>query len=127
VPYACGSGAAYLAALGSMNQEPSRVLRIAIYLGMLCPFFVLGIYVGDLLERYFQAQTSTTFFVIFSLVIASFFTGYAVEKPLLWKHFFDSEPDEIQWIGSRSSILIGTAPPPISLGLVIGMLIKILQ
>jgi hypothetical protein len=109
-----------------MNQAPSRIVRTAIYLGVLCPFFALGIYVGNLLESHFQAHTGTTFFVIFSFVIASFFIGYAVEQPFLWKRFFDSKPDEIRWIGSRSSILIGTAPPPISAGLAIGILIKIL-
>jgi hypothetical protein len=109
-----------------MNEGLPRIARIAIFLGVLFPSFVIGLSVAGVVERLFESNHSAAFTALVGMAALSLVLGYKLERPLVWKRLFESEQDELRWIGSTSPQVVGSAPPPISLGLAIALLLRVL-
>jgi hypothetical protein len=109
-----------------MNGALPRIARIAIFLGVLATSFVIGLSVAGVVERLFESNHTGAFAALVGMAALSLFLGYKLERPMVWKDLFESKADELRWIGSNSPQVIGSAPPPISLGLALALLLRLL-
>jgi hypothetical protein len=104
-----------------MKAGGSRALYSVAYLVALSLCLTLGRAVAILFGIHPEGSAGS----FLGVAVAATFAvgaGFFVEEPLLWARFPGREAARSQSVGeSRGTLLTGFAPPPMSLGLALGM------
>ena len=99
-----------------------RALYIVAYIVVL----VVALALGRLLAAFVGIEpmgSSLSFFIVLACAALVMWVGFVFEEPHIWERVPERTQKPPSWIGeSRSTLLIGFAPPPASLGLALGLL-----
>lgn len=95
---------------------------MVVYLVALASMLAAGRWMGVALERLVPGPPEVVLAAIVLLAGASLWAGYRVEERVLWGDRFQPSAARLERIGTRSPLLGGSAPAPLSLGFALGLL-----
>lgn len=112
---------------GAMTQGPAHLVRVARYLGCASVSLYVGVLMSRSLVPLLGGHTGFAFSTLIFSALAVLFVGSILEERALWRGSLSRSEDMPDRVGKPDSVLLGgAAPPPLSLGLALGLLSRLL-